>query len=159
MGTRATGHNSPIYALCALPDSLFQNSKKDEGCFIAVLCCINVITSRTLKVIWNVYPVLCSCPYPACYLWEFNNNCAQSVGRTGEDNFPQLFTPFCSSGLLQELLRIWNFLWILRKTYCYCYACHVSSLQSTSCLEFREIFKKIKEPAQENNFLVAKWQD
>lgn len=55
-----------------------------------------MITSRAMSVIWDVYSVLLSYPYFRHYFWECTNNHTQSVEETGEDDFPQPFTPFSS---------------------------------------------------------------
>lgn len=146
---------SPIHALCALPDSLFQISERREGSFIAVLCGINMITSRTMRVIWNVYSVMHSSPYLRYYLWEFNNNCIQPVGRIGEDNFPQFFTPVFSFRLVTRSFQNFEFSLDVKENILLCLLCLLTVVYTMFGVN-REIFKKIKGPAQKINFFRSK---
>lgn len=75
----------PIYTICALHGGIFRAGR---GTRIALLlhCAIsayNMITTRTMKVIWDVCSVLLSCPHLGHYLRESINNSTQPVGRRG----------------------------------------------------------------------------
>lgn len=54
------------------------------------------------------------------------NNCTESWGEQGKDDFPQLFTLF--SSFRQQLLGIPNSLWMLRRAWFFCFVCYVSLL-------------------------------
>lgn len=60
--------------------------------------------------------------------------------KQGRMNFPSFSPPFPPSDLLKELLRIWNFPSILRKTCSYCQVCQVFTVQFTSHSELEKRF-------------------
>lgn len=85
--------------LSVLPSGIFFRARR--GIRIALLMyrgisVYAVRTSRAVRVIWDVYLMLLSCPCLGCYLWDSINNRAQPVGGVGEDDFPLPFTPFSS---------------------------------------------------------------
>lgn len=140
----------PVYisvcAVCAPRVDTFQNGREIRMALL-MYCGISVydmITSRTMRVIWDVCSVLLSCPYRSCYLWESINNLTKSVtGKQGRMIFPSLSLQFPLSSLLQQLLRILKSFCMLKKV-CSCSEVHqVSSELSTSCLESGEISRKI----------------
>lgn len=57
-----------------------------------VISVYNILTSRAMRAIRDVSSVLLSCHGLGYYLWKFINNHTWSVGETGKDDFPQLFT-------------------------------------------------------------------
>ena len=52
-----------------------------------VIPAYDVVSSRTMRVIWDVYWVQLSCPYLQHYLWEYINNNTRFVEETGENDF------------------------------------------------------------------------
>lgn len=87
---------------------------------------------------------------------RIQNNCTQSVGRTGEDNFPQIFTPFFSFSLVMRAFQNFEFLLDVKESMLLCLSCVLTVVYAM--FGVREIFKKIKEPGQEINLLGEKWQ-
>lgn len=66
------------------------------------------------------------------------NNCTQSWGEQGKDDFPQLFTLF--SSFRQQLLGIPNSLWMLRRAWFFCFVCYVSSVWSHTMFRASRVY-------------------
>lgn len=66
------------------------------------------------------------------------NNCTQSWGEQGKDDFPQLFTLF--SSFRQQLLGILNSLWMLRRACSFCFVCYVSPVWSHTMFRASRVY-------------------
>jgi len=64
----------------------------------SVISIYDMITSLGVRLGLYLYAALWSFPYLRCYLSEFINSQTHSMRKTGEDTFPQSFTPPFSSG-------------------------------------------------------------
>ena len=87
------------YMFCVPIMVLFFEAGRGIGIALLLHCEISpydMITSRAMRVIWDVNSVLLSYPYLGHCFQESINSSTQSVGETGEDAFPQLFPHFLS---------------------------------------------------------------
>lgn len=113
------------------PPWYFFHSRESEGS--GLLCCCIVgeyfMTCGAMRVIWDVCSVMLFYPsFKAC-LWESIKSylfCREQAHVI----FPSFLCPLSLSGLLNQLLRILSFLWLLSMVLLLC-------LLSTVCTTFR----------------------
>lgn len=79
--------------LYVFPYVLFQSRITIALLLYSGISFYDMVTSRAVRVIWDVFSRLLSCPCLRCYPCV-SINCAQPVGETEEDDFPQSLIPF-----------------------------------------------------------------
>lgn len=116
--------------VCASCRYCFQSRERNQDNFVAVPCDISLWHGniRAMRVSWDWI----QCCSPSLISESATESPLAVVlnlwGKQGRMISPSLSPHFTPSGQLQQLWRILNSLWMLKKTQFCCYICQVSSM-------------------------------